>query len=221
MADITAMIERLVEAGCNPIVAGAVAAELFTAGVLSADFRGQPADEAAERRRANDRDRKREMRAAARLVSAKSADVGRHPQTVQNALTLSSLPTSVEVKEEKKVRARKAPASALSADYQPKESHFEAAAKLGISRQAVFEKCEDMRMWALSKGETRVDWDATLHGFLRRDASKLSTNGQSHAKPQARSSVVDAARRFAEQFEGESGAGVASDSSPVLRIQKG
>jgi hypothetical protein len=218
--NIGEMVERLVAAGCDPVVAASVVAEVFTAGVLSADYRGQT-DETAERRRTKDRDRKREKRAAARNLSAESADCLRIPQTEEKALTLSSLPylPSLEVKKErKKVRARK---QELSADFQPNENHFAAAAKLGIPRQAVFEKCEDMRLWAKSSGAVKADWDATLHGFLRRDASKLSTNGQNHAKPSSRSSVVDAARRFAEQFESQSGSDFATDSGPVLRVQKG
>jgi hypothetical protein len=154
--NIGEMVERLVKAGCDPVAAASVVAEVFTAGVLSAEFRGQNADETAERRRAKDRDRKRLLRGNPQT----SAEVGGIPQ---KALTLKI--------KDKKVRAAKHP---LSADFQPKDSHFDAAAKLGCGRQYVLDKCEDMRIWAASSGALKADWDATLHGFIRRDAPKVS-----------------------------------------------
>lgn len=103
-------------------------------------------------------------------------------------LTLSSfLPdTELQKKEEKKVRARKAPASPLPADWQPSAAHFEAAVKLHIPREAVFAKAEDMRLWAQSTGAVKADWNATFHVFLRRDASKLSTGNPHERADQAR-----------------------------------
>ncbi len=142
----------------------------------------KPADEQAERRRAADRERQR-----VRRHPQTSAD---SPQTVTNALTLSSL-TNLKDKKEKKVRAAKAP---LSADWAPSDSHFEAAAKLGISRKAVEWKAEDLRLWALSSGELKSNWEATFHGFLRRDADKLRKFGAENGKP----TVVEAMRNHIE-----------------------
>ena len=210
MADIGALVARLVGAGCDAGVAASVVAEVFTAGVLSADFRGQNVDETAERRRAKDRDRKRLLRG----LPQTSADIGGLPQT---ALTLSSSTNSV-VKKEKKERARKQP---LSADFRPKESHFEAAAKFGKPPQFVRDKFEDMRIWALSKGELRDNWDMTLHGFIRRDAKKEGPNGQPGNIIQAADHLVSTIRSFdagpGDPDEIRSGAGAA----PVRLLSKG
>lgn len=204
MADISGMVERLVEAGCNPAVAACVVAEVFTAGVLSADFRGQKVDETAERRRAKDRDRKRLLRGNPQT----SAEIGGIPKEALTVLPTSKNP---EVKQEK-VRKRKQP---LSAEFRPKESHFEAAAKLSRDRQYVLDKFEDMRLWATANGIVKIDWDATLHGFLRRDAKN---NEQANGKHQGKPNVVDIAKRWAEGFESETGDGIEGHSGAVLRI---
>lgn len=133
-------------------------------------IRRQSADESAERRRAADRERQRKLRE----IRRQSAD---NPQIVTPPLTLSSSRENLEVKkEEKKVRARKAPNAPLSADWQPTTAHFAAAEKLKIPISAVHSKAEDMRIWAKSSGALKADWDATFHGFLRRDAEKLNGN---------------------------------------------
>lgn len=82
---------------------------------------------------------------------------------------------SREVKEEKK--SRKPRASLLPDDFQPKPSHFDAAKRHGCGEQFVFDKFEDMRIWARANGILKVDWDQTLHGFIRRDAQNRTKNG--------------------------------------------
>jgi hypothetical protein len=158
--NIGEMVERLVKAGCDPVAAASVVAEAFTAGVLSAEFRGQKVDETAERRRAKDRDRKRSIRG----IPQTSAEIGGIPEKALRE-------KNIEVKKEKKVRAAKHP---LSAEFRPKDSHFDAATRLGCGKQFVLDKFEDMRIWAASSGALKADWDATLHGFIRRDAPKSS-----------------------------------------------
>jgi len=180
------LVSRLIAAGTPPEVAAMVVTEAFALGSVcghSADIPRTFADEQAERRRASDRERKRSVR----RIPQNSADI---PRTSEKVLTLTSL-TNTNSKKEKKVRAAKA---ALSADWTPSDSHFEAAAKLGISRKAVEWKAEDLRLWALSSGELKLNWDATFHGFLRRDADKLRKFGATDEKL----TVVEAARRNIE-----------------------
>jgi hypothetical protein len=74
LADITGMIERLVAAGADPVVAACVVAEAVIAGHETTAYRG---DEAAERRREKDRARKAAEREAKRASAdnpQKSAD---------------------------------------------------------------------------------------------------------------------------------------------------
>lgn len=185
MSPIANMVREMLARGvaADVIVIAVEAAEQVS---MRVEIPQNSADASAERRRARDRDRKRSKAG----IPQNSADI---PQNSTTPLTLtSSQGTSEEVKEGKKVRARKAIAGPLSAEFQPNEKHFEAATKLGIPRQAVFDKCEDMRIWAASSGSIKADWDATLHGFLRRDADKLKSN-----KP----TVHDAARNLSNNVQ--------------------
>jgi len=160
---IAELVSRLIASGTPPELAAQVVAEAFTSGVLSADIPQTKADISADRRREKDRERKREIR-------RQSAEICGNPQ---KALTYKS-----NIKEEKKVRARKAP---LSADWKPNEGHYSKASELKIPKAAVDAKAEDMRIWAGSTGALKLDWDLTFHGFLRRDAPKLAVRGSQSA----------------------------------------
>jgi hypothetical protein len=151
--------------------------------------------------------------AKAAIIRETSAEVRRSPQTSKTPLTLSSLTSSEpEIKKEKKVRARATP---CPPEFQPKQSHFEAAEKLGIPRQAVFDKCEDMRIWALSKGELKADWDMTLHGFLRRDADKLKSNKSVHDAARNQTNRAMEYLRQLDEPGGTRDAGDAAGGSPL------
>lgn len=188
MSTVAEIVARLIAVGCPADVAAVAVTEAFAAGSVC----GKSADKAdisAERRREKDRIRKAEIR-------RQSAESAESPQNSKSALTLSSLSEKENSKKEgKKVRARK---STLSADWQPKESHFEAAEKLKIPRSGVVSKAEDMRIWAGSTGALKVDWDLTFHGFLRRDAEKLSS--QNNGKANAKNPVLAAADALVERM---------------------
>jgi hypothetical protein len=88
-------------------------------------------------------------------------------------------------KEEKRgtLPEKKPRAGLLPDDFQPKPAHFDAARKLGQGEQFVRDKFEDMRIWATANGTRKVSWDATLHGFIRRDAKQVSNgNGTGHGR---------------------------------------
>jgi hypothetical protein len=164
---IAGLVSQLIAAGVAPELAATVVTEAFVAGATST---GIPRTSAHEKRKEYDRERKRKER----MSTGIPPDSTGHADT---ALTLSSLKDN-SIKKEKKVRARK---SELSTDWAPSDNHFSSAEKLGIPRAAVLNKAEDMRLWAKSTGAVKVDWDATFHGFLRRDAHKLT--GATYAKP--------------------------------------
>ena len=190
MTSVAELISRLVAAGAPPEIAAIVVTEAFVAGVSCGKSGGIPVDAAAERRRIYDRDRKRESR-------RKSADSGgipvESPRTSKSGLLLTSLSKEEEgSKESKKVRARK---HQLPVDWWPNDKHFEAAERLHIPHAAVFEKAEDMRLWARGSGAVKADWDATFHGFLRRDARRGYQNGQDK-------SVLGAIDRLEERLKG-------------------
>ena len=151
---VAEIVSRLIAAGAPPEVAAVAVTEAFAAGAASQNP-PTSADITTEKRRAYDRERQRKLR--------------RHPPT-----SADNPPSPTEVltlkKDNKKVRATKHPCPPT---WEPNEKHFEAAEKLHIPRTSVLSKAEDMRIWAGSTGATKVDWDLTFHGFLRRDAPKL------------------------------------------------
>jgi hypothetical protein len=181
MTAIGELVARLVAAGTPPELAAVVVSEAFAIGATTGQVRGHPVDESAERRRAYDRERQRIKRENLR----KSAEVGGCPDP---ALSLSSIGEGKEPLKEKKKKPAKHP---LPPDYQPKQSHFEQADRLQVPHSFVHEQTEDMRLWALSSGEMKADWDATLHGFMRRNAGRFNgertrQNGStSTARPRA------------------------------------
>ena len=178
MSQIATMVRTLIEAGTPPDVAAVVVAEAFAAGAMST---GLPVDTAAEKRRAYDRERKQKQREEMRKSGGspvESADCH------SGAYYLSSSLDQKERKEEKKVSTRKHP---CPPDWQPSENHFDAAAKLGVSRDAVLAKAEDMRIWAGANGALKKDWDLTFHGFLRRDAPKLAAQSHQPERTHAKS----------------------------------
>lgn len=164
MSDIGAMVEELIAAGTPPAVAARVVAEAFSAGVMSAPTRRQSADETADRRRERDRIYRAEKRAALK----KSAD--NLPMSSDSSDNADTALTHKTISKPKKVRAAKIP---CPPDWQPNEHHFEKAKELHIPESAVLSKAEDMRLWAASTGANKADWDATFHGFLRRDVDRL------------------------------------------------
>lgn len=189
MSAVAELVSRLVAAGTPPELAAEVVAEAFAAGVVGRQSAEHPVDAATEKRRAYDRERQKKIRELRRV----SAD---NPPMSQPALTLTSSPKdSDSQKEGKKVRARK---HSLSADWQPKPEHFEAAEKLKIPRSAVDGKAEDMRIWAGANGAQKLNWDLTFHGFLRRDAAQLAGKNNGHGRP----TVQEAAARNVERMRG-------------------
>ena len=61
--------------------------------------------------------------------------------------------------------ARKRPATRLPDDWEPTDAHREKAAKLGVD---VRHEAEQMILWAKSKDERKVDWNAAFSGWIGR-----------------------------------------------------
>jgi len=66
------------------------------------------------------------------------------------------------------IRKSKPIAAPLPDNWQPSESDCAYAARQNWSRNFVNGCAEDMRLWARSKGATKVDWSATFLGWMRR-----------------------------------------------------
>lgn len=158
---------------------------------LSGGSRADP-DGAAERRREWDRKYRRKRRAEKKHASITASTRQSTGQVDAPIISSSSLlsclkGTSEEESKETSVveraRRKKKPSIPLPDDWAPSESHYAAGKALGMSREKVDGIAVDLRLWAQSKDERRPGWDATFHGFLRRDAKHGGRNGFGGPRP--------------------------------------
>lgn len=176
------IVARLIAAGTPPEVAAVAVADAFQAGATMRNSTGIPVDEAAERRRAYDRERKRKQKHSGGIPVET-------PRNSENAIS-SSVSTDSELKKEKKERKR---GEKLSAEFRPSESHYLEGEKIGLSRAQVDGLCEDMRIWAGANEHRQVarksNWDLTLLGWIRRQARDVRGRGP----PRNRNGFLDLA----------------------------
>lgn len=195
MSRVAELVAQLISAGTPADVAATVVAEAFAAGaasIASGMSGGIPVDKAAEKRRAYDRERKREKRTSGGIPVE-------CPRNSETALSSSTSTKSVVEKKRKKERAR---GSQIPPDWQPNETHFRESQKLGIGWPQVEGMAEDMRLWARANGHRDVarksDWDATFLGWMRRNSGN-GTSGKQHGTSE--NSLVAAGRRRIEELD--------------------
>jgi hypothetical protein len=110
-------------------------------------------------RRERDRDRKRNVR-------GQSAEKERSPHTPLKKNINNIIPRKHELPE----------------GWQPNESDLAYGKKLGLLNGQFEGQLEAMKLWAKANRILKVDWNATLKGFLRREAEKICpANGQAKA----------------------------------------
>jgi hypothetical protein len=144
------------------------------------------------------------------------------------ALLLSSLPLEKrtfeevrkEEKKERRAREKRKSAVPLPDDWRPNEAHYAAARALGRDDAFVDGKAVDLRLWAQSKDERKVNWDATFHGFLRRDASNGGRNGQV-GNHNAGGSALAAVRQLRAGFAAAVSDDRGPDRTPLIGVSKG
>jgi hypothetical protein len=154
---IGTLIADLIRAGTDPDLVGRVAEALASKEVAPVVLH----DEAAERRRAKDRDRKASLRGSPR----KSAESAENENDRLSTISSSELPSKNPPKGGQK-------GSPLPADWTPTEAHLTNAAAKGFSRTFVADQAEAMREWAEANQNRPVawksNWDRTFDGWLRR-----------------------------------------------------
>jgi hypothetical protein len=155
----------------------------------------QGVDETAEKRRAWDREYRRNKRG----MSADPPDIHPKPPDVGNsALTsLSEIKKLSEVvnKKEKKERGCKLPP-----DWKPNQHHYDEGKKLGMTMAMVDERGAAMRCWCDANANrsitTKANWDAAFTGAWLKD-SRSNTGRQ---QPNGRRTVHDAANDLHEDI---------------------
>jgi hypothetical protein len=150
------MVAELIAAGCSPDVAAQVVARAYVAGVSSSEFRGNPVDTAAEKRRAYDRERKREKRNSTGIPP----DSAECPNTPLSSSNIN--------------RKR---GERLPPDFQPDRG---IAKQLGWSDSQIDSEIENFRDYWIAKpgaGGCKLDWPATWRKWVR--SSKVKPAGTS------------------------------------------
>lgn len=179
MNAVAQIIADLVGAGVPAELIGRVASALASREVVVVR------DEAAERRREKDRDRKRDVRGIPQ-TSADSADTEGQkeipPKPPKEKLTpLPQTGTEVPLPEggspeldllpdadadEAKVKPKRK--GRLPADWQPSAENLEYAAKIALRADETAEEAEKFRDWATANGEVKSDWDAAWRNWCRK-----------------------------------------------------
>lgn len=158
MSDIGAMVAELIAAGCAPEVAAKVVASAFVAGVTSANSTGIPVDRVAEKRRAYDRERKRNS-------------TGIPPESTG----ITDLPLSKNI-ESKKERGR---GSRIPPEWTPDETDRSFAKQLGWSDGQIDSEAANFRDYWVAKpgaGGCKLDWPATWRKWVRSSKVKPANN---------------------------------------------
>jgi len=167
---IANLVKLLMDAGVQSdvIVAAVAEAEACVSGGIPVD----KADTAAERRRAYDRERKRNVR---------WNSTGVHRNSENTPLSIES---SEDIREEKKEReasaTRRPPdkrGSRLPDDWMPDASDAQYAASLGFPAVAYDREVEKFRNhWHAKPGKdgAKLDWRKTFHNWLLRGAERFT-----------------------------------------------
>lgn len=190
MSDIGAMVAELIAAGCAPEVAAKVVASAFVAGAASANVRGHPVDKTAEKRRAYDRERKREKRNSTGLPPD-SAECPNTPLSFfSNRKRGERLPT----------------------DWTPESADREFAKSLGWSDEQIDSEAANFRDYWIAKpgsGGCKLDWPATWRKWVR--SSKVKPAGTGSVLGPEKIPIEQAVKIFAKS-------GVWSRHAPINDI---
>jgi hypothetical protein len=187
---------------------------------MSRDVTLSSADATLELRRKKDRIRQKARRNRLKAqppdVTLSSADASRDALVVP--LSIRKKEVSKEDKTEAPTKRHVTRGSRLTDEWRPRaEDQTLALELLGHSNRVLSELLKFRDHWKAAAGPTAVkrDWDAAWRNWARR-ASEF--HGGQNGSPQGRKSVVDVARRLAEQFEMQSGNGLASDTGSLFRL---
>lgn len=189
----------------------------------------QGVDETAEKRRAWDREYRRNKRGRTSERPPDPPDFHPKPPDVGSA-AISSVEAEegLSMKEDKKnkqesKKVRSARGTKIPPDWRPNERHYAEGASRGMSRADVDERATAMREWCGANENravtTKANWDLAFMGTWVKQANRHGGkfNGTAQTKP----GVVAVAKRLAEQFESQSGDGLPGNPDAVLRISQG
>lgn len=175
MIDVGDMVAELIEAGCTPQVAAAVVARAFVAGANSTGIPRNPVDSVAEKRRAYDRERKRNS------TGIPPESTGIPVLHREKNIRKSSMQNS----------ERPSRGSRIAADWSPSAEDRQTAKDEGFSESEIDREALRFRDYWTAKagaGGVKLDWQATWRNWVRNSAEKL---GKTPSRPTTPGAATD------------------------------
>jgi len=158
MTDVSALMKRLIAAGCDPVEAGAVLAEAVMVGAASVPFRAKTGAE-------------RQVNYKARKQVTKGDESDENVTSVTQCSILNKSLNKEEDKKERKIESASKRGTRLPADWQPSPTDLSAAADEGMPGDvAAHEAAKFKDYWIAKPGAsaTKLDWPATWRNWVRR-----------------------------------------------------
>jgi hypothetical protein len=159
MIDIGDLAQQLIDAGADPCVAARVVSTAFAAGIATVNSTGNstgiPPDRAAEKRRAWDRERKRNS------TGIPPDSTGIPPETPNPALSLK----------EYKFKKERERGTRIPPEWEPSPEDHNAARDEGLPEDIITREAKKFRdYWIAKTGATatKLDWPATWRNWVRR-----------------------------------------------------
>lgn len=197
MTDVRALIVDMVKAGVDPELIGRTAEALAQREAVLLP------DEAADRRRAKDRERKRLRKSAESTESAEIPEATlspkESPQTPKETTPiLPSTPKETPLRGSKK-------AVRLPSDWElPLDWEGEAEA-MGLPRNRIAIEAQTMRDWSLSSPDgAKRDWHAAWRNWVRRAVERLPRGSPQYRKPEPADHFKDLSKELIDEHDRES-----------------
>lgn len=201
---LSSLIDRMIAAGVSPGEAGALAAEIYAAGVASASVRSPGAERQRRYRekQASRSDGKRHETSRGDIEEGASPNVTkRHEPSQCDADTVSYRDTSIK-KGKRQNSERPSRGTRIAPDWSPSDADRLLARQEGfsdaeINREAL--RFRDYWTGRAGSGGVKLDWAATWRNWIRTSGEKLGKTPQGPAAAQAQQSGFYAAFGSPEQ----------------------
>jgi hypothetical protein len=175
---IAPFISRMIAAGVSPEDAGAIAAEIYAAGVASASVRSPGAERTRRwrQKQASQSDGKRHQTSQSDANAETSQTVTERHKPSQCDVTAVS-PIDTKIKNSKRQNSDRASrGTRLESDWRPCEADRLSARNEGFSEVEIDREAVRFRDYWISRagaGGVKLDWSATWRNWVRTSAEKL------------------------------------------------
>jgi hypothetical protein len=218
------LIDRMIAAGISPGEAGAIAAEIYAAGVASASTRSSGAERTRRWResRASQTVTERHQTSHGDAASQTSPNVTeRHkPSQCDAAPVLYREKNSKKSSMQNSERASRG--SRIASDWVPTAEDRQLARDEGFSVAEIDREALRFRDYWTAKagsGGVKLDWQATWRNWVRNSAEKLGKSPQRMSEASAETGYL--AKAFSEELEAWDAYGIAESGKSFPRDRNG